>query len=91
VQLDGAPAHAVLQDGGRRFDGAPHVSVTAPPRRVPRKRQHAAKDSSAYLERLLHVLEILREHDRCERPAAKVRLHLLDQRQHRPEGVVQVM
>ena len=75
VQLDAAPAHAVLQDGRRRLDGAPHVSVAAAPRGVPRKRQHPAKDPAAHLERLLHVLEILGEHGgrrarRCAGPPA---------------------
>ena len=91
VQLDGAPAHAVLQDGRRRFDGAPYLPVAAPPRRIPRKRQHPAENPAADLERLLDVLEVLREHRRGEHAAAKIRLHLLDQRQHRPERVVHVM
>ena len=78
-----------MADAG--LDGAPHLPVAAPPRRIPRKRQHPAKNPPADLERLLDVLEILREHHRGEHAAAEVRLHLLDQRQHRPERVVHVV
>ena len=80
-----------LQDGRSRFDRAPHVSIAAPPRRVARERQHPAEDPPADLERLLDVLEVLRKHGWRKRSAAKVRLHLLDQRQHRPERVVHVV
>ena len=90
-QLDAAPAHPVLQDRRRRFDGAPHLPVAASPRRVPRKRQHPAENPAAHLERLLDVLEVLRKHRRCEHAAAEIGLHLLDQRQHRPERVVHVV
>ena len=61
-QLDAAAAHAVLQDGRRRFDGAPHLPVAASPRRVPGKGQHPAENAAADLQRLLHLLEVLREH-----------------------------
>ena len=91
LQIDGAPAHAVLQDGGRRVDGAPHVSPPAPPRGISGKRQHPSEDPAADLERLLHVLEILGEHRRRNPVVADVCLYLLDQRQHRPERVVQIV
>ena len=91
LQLDGAPAHAVLQDGGRRLDRAPYLCVADAARRVARKCQHAAKDAPADLERLLHVLEVSANTVGVSSAAAQVRLHLLDQRQHRPKRVIHVV
>ena len=91
LQIYGAPAHAVLQDGRRRVDGAPHVSPSAPPRGISGKGQHPSENPAADLERLLHVLEILGEDRRRDPVVPDVRLYLLDQRQHRPERVVQIV
>src|SRR5262245_51751829 len=91
VQIDGAAAHAISEDSRRRLDRAPYVALTASPRRVAREGQHAAKNPAADLKRLLHVFEVFGKHGWRHGPAAEVDLHLLDQRQHRAERVVNIV
>ena len=90
-ELDAASFDAGPENGQRRLDGGAHVAGAAAPHAAAGERQHAAEDPPAHLQRLLNLFEVSLEQTAGRVPRAHVVRHLLDQRQHRPERVVDVV
>src|SRR5262249_36222980 len=57
----------------------------------PRHGQHSAKDTAAGLQRLFDLLQVVGQDRRLDAAGLDVNHHLLDQRQHRSDGVIDIV
>jgi len=89
--LDGVGAQGFRQNRQRALDRARQIAFAARVHAAASKREHAAEDAPAGLDRRFDLFQVVPQHGRIELTGTHLGDHLLHQRQHRAEGVVDVV